>query len=113
MFLIRKKLISYILLLILGFSPLMGTAAMVQFDLNKVDSQSMQQNSSNTECQDCLSETMDNGCDQDMNSCSTCVSGIYSSNVYTAHNYHSIYSVSLHPIQFSFFSTPNIKPPRT
>jgi len=113
MFLLRKKLISYLLLLILGITPLMSTAAMVQFDLNKIETHSMQESSTHKTCQNCAPETVDNSCDSDINSCGACVSGIYTSHSNSVQKHHSSYTLVIHPLQFSFISTPNIKPPRT
>jgi len=113
MFLAKKKLTSYILLLILGFAPLISTAAMVRFDLNKIDEQSMQESSVATMSQGCMSGAMDNSCGIAMNSCGACVLNIDTPHSQTAQKNHSTHTVAFQSIQFSFISAPNTKPPRT
>jgi hypothetical protein len=113
MLLARKKLISYILLLILGIMPLMSTAAMVQFELNENDVQSMQKNASVLGCQDCTPEAMADRCDSNMSSCGTCVSCLYDSSSSAVQPFNLIFTSTFHTIHLSFISTPDSKPPRT
>jgi len=101
------------MLLILGLSPMISTAAMVQFDLFKGEQQSMQVSDAKMVCQDCTSEMMDKTCDSGVSSCGACVSGIYETFNHSDQPFHSIYSVAIKGRSFSYISTPDIKPPRT